>query len=90
MPDKQYTLLVPVDFNEQSLVALQQSYNLARLLQYDILLLYVQEEKDFLNSLFSSDQKKQIAEDINQKMEELAADVSRATTVKVSPIVKKR
>ncbi len=58
MPDKQYTLLVPVDFNEQSLVALQQSYNLARLLQYDILLLYVQEEKDFLNSLFSSDQKK--------------------------------
>lgn len=60
MPDKQYTLLVPVDFNEQSLVALQQSYNLARLLQYDILLLYVQEEKDFLNSLFSSDQKSKL------------------------------
>ena len=89
MPDKQYTLLVPVDFNEQSLVALQQSYNLARLLQYDIVLLYVQEEKDFLNSLFSSEQKQQISEDINRKMEELAADVARATAVKVSPIVKK-
>ncbi|MBZ0243919.1 MAG: universal stress protein, partial [Bacteroidales bacterium] len=88
MPDKPYTLLVPVDFNEQSLVALQQSYNLARLLQFDIVLLYVQEEKDFLNSLFSSEQKQQIAEDINKKMEELAADVSRATAVKVSPIVK--
>ena len=89
MPDKQYTLLVPVDFNEQSLVALQQSYNLARLLQYDIVLLYVQEEKDFLNSLFSSEQKQQISEDINRKMEELAADVARANAVKVSPIVKK-
>lgn len=89
MPDKQYTLLVPVDFNEQSLVALQQSYNLARLMQYNIVLLYVQEEKDFLNSLFSSEQKQQIAEDINLKMEELAADVARATAVKVSPIVKK-
>lgn len=89
MSDKQYTLLVPVDFNEQSLVALQQSYNLARLLQYDIVLLYVQEEKDFLNSLFSSEQKQQIAEDINRKLEEVAIEVSRATAVKVSPIVKR-
>ncbi|MBU1369073.1 MAG: universal stress protein [Bacteroidetes bacterium] len=89
MSDKQYSLLVPVDFNEQSLVALQQSYNLARLLQYEIVLLYVQEEKDFLNSLFSAEQKQQIAQDINQKLEQIASEVSRATAVRVSPLVKK-
>ncbi len=38
-------ILVPIDFSEQSLIALEQSYNLARLTMADITLLYVMDEE---------------------------------------------
>ncbi len=37
-------ILVPVDFSEQSLIALEQSYNLAQNSDSEIVLLYVVEE----------------------------------------------
>lgn len=89
MPEKAISLLIPVDFNEQSLVALEQSYNLARLLQTELVLLYVHEERDFINSLFSREQKQQISEDINHRLEEIASEVSRKTGLRVSPVVKR-
>ncbi|HOI32882.1 MAG: universal stress protein [Bacteroidales bacterium] len=89
MSEKANSLLIPVDFNEQSLIALEQSYNLARLFQTELVLLYVHEERDFINNLFSKEQKQQINEDINHRLEEIASEVSRKTGLRVSPVVKR-
>lgn len=89
MSEKAISLLIPVDFNEQSLIALEQSYNLARLLQTELVLLYVHEERDFLNSLFSGEQKQQITKDINHRLEEIASEVSKKTGLRVMPLVKR-
>ncbi len=89
MSEKAISLLIPVDFNEQSLIALEQSYNLARLLQTELVLLYVHEERDFLNSLFSGEQKQQITKDINHRLEEIASEVSKKTGLRVMPVVKR-
>lgn len=89
MSENAISLLIPVDFNEQSLIALEQSYNLARLLQTELVLLYVHEERDFLNSLFSGEQKQQITKDINHRLEEIASEVSKKTGLRVMPVVKR-
>jgi len=89
MTDINRSLLVPIDFNEQSMIALEQSYNLAKLLQYDIVLLYVHEEKDFINSLFSREDKDRQLNSINQKLEETAERVSRNSGCRVQPVVLK-
>ena len=43
MKTKQNKILVPIDFSEQSLIALKQSYNLAKIQDAEIVLLYVLE-----------------------------------------------
>ncbi len=45
-------ILIPVDFSEQSLIAISQSYNIARLYNSEITLLHVIDE-DFLVKLKS-------------------------------------
>ena len=53
-------ILVPIDFSEQSIIALGQSYNLARLHKAEITLLYVMEEDTSL--LFFKKSKSEDAE----------------------------
>jgi nucleotide-binding universal stress UspA family protein len=81
------SLLIPLDFNEQSMIALEQSYNMAKLLGYEIVLLYVLEEGDLFSGLLSSEQNQDVLMRINQKLEETAAEVSRKAGVKVTPIL---
>jgi nucleotide-binding universal stress UspA family protein len=81
------SLLIPLDFNEQSMIALEQSYNMAKLLGYEIVLLYVLEDSDLFNGFLSSEQNQDVIMRINQKLEETAAEVSRKAGVKVSPIL---
>lgn len=89
MNSKPDTLLVAVDFNDASLVAMKQSYNLARLLNFEIILLYVMEQQSFAGGLFTADQDKQLSAEINQKLENAAADISRNTGIKVTPLSRK-
>ncbi len=89
MTDKRLSLLVPIDFNEQSLIALEQSYNLAKLLRYDIILLYVLEERDFVSSLFSKEDNERALMSINKKLEETAEMVSRKSGCAVEALVLK-
>ena len=49
-------ILVPIDFSEQSLIALEQSYNLAREYHAEITLLNVIEEGGMLAKFFSNQQ----------------------------------
>jgi len=80
------TLLVPIDFNEQSMFAMERSYVLAPFLKVNIVLLYVYEESELSTSLMSSEE---IGNRITQKIDKLAATAASKSGVKVSSIVKK-
>lgn len=45
-------IIVPIDFSEQSLIALKQSYNLAKIQEAEIVLLYVFEELNPVMKVF--------------------------------------
>ncbi len=65
-------ILIPVDFNEVSLIAIEQSYNLARLLNLSLVLLYVHEEPNFIRGLFSDDEFKKRKDLILSRLDDLA------------------
>ncbi|MBI3502695.1 MAG: universal stress protein [Bacteroidetes bacterium] len=79
-------ILVPIDFSEQSLIALGQSYNLAREYNAEILLLYVIEESGFLNiatAKMISDMKK----DIQKKLDKLAEETQKKSNMHVDTMI---
>jgi nucleotide-binding universal stress UspA family protein len=80
-------ILVPTDFEPQSLIALEQSYNLARLLPAEIVLLYVYDPPAGLLSLFGSPDNEAILKKLEEKLAELAAGVALLTGLTVSSIV---
>lgn len=80
-------ILVPVDFEPQSLIALEQSYNLARLLPAEIVLLYVFDPPAGIKALFSSSYDEEIKKKLEEKLEELAVQVRTETGLTVSTIL---
>jgi nucleotide-binding universal stress UspA family protein len=76
-------ILIPIDFQKQSFLALEQSYNLARLLKAEIMLLYVHEQSGIFAGLFSNDQNNEMLSKIDEKLAELAgrASISSGLTV---------
>lgn len=84
-------ILVPVDFSEQSLIALKQSYNIARFNNSDITLLHVIDE-DFitkLKGLFTGndDHENRMREEIQVKLNELAAQVESESGLMVQVLI---
>ena len=82
-------IIVPIDFSEQSLIALEQSYNLAKEYHAEITLIYVIEEGSALFKFFSSQQHDDMKKTIQEKLDVLASDVSKKTGVKVNTLVAK-
>jgi nucleotide-binding universal stress UspA family protein len=82
-------ILIPVDFQNQSLLAIEQSYNLARLLKAEILLLYVHEQSGMFAGFFSSDQNNEILSKIDEKLAELAGRTALASGLKVNYRIEK-
>lgn len=80
-------ILVPVDFEPQSLIALEQSYNLARLLPAEIVLLYVYDPPAGLKSLFGSSHDEEIIKKLEEKLSELACAVRTEAGLQVSTIL---
>ncbi len=89
---EQNKILVPVDLSEQSLIALKQSYNLAKLTKSEILLIYVIDE-DFLKSLeniFAEDYYEDpVRDQIQTRLDKLANDVQQETGVTVNTTIRK-
>jgi nucleotide-binding universal stress UspA family protein len=82
------TILVPTDFSEQSLIALGQSYNLARYNEAEITLLYVMEEDTTL--LFFKKSKKQedeLKKQVKAKLESIAEEASRTSGIRVNTMI---
>jgi nucleotide-binding universal stress UspA family protein len=80
-------ILVPVDFEPQSLIALEQSYNLARLLPAEIVLLYVYDPPAGIRSLFGASYDEEILEKLDQRFNSLLARVRAETGLQVSTIL---
>lgn len=79
-------ILVPIDFSDQSLIALEQSFNLAREMKAEITLIYVIEDSGPLSKLFSTKDKKQeneIKKKIEDKLNKLAKEVEKKNKIKV-------
>jgi nucleotide-binding universal stress UspA family protein len=82
-------ILVPIDFSEQSIIALNQSYNLAREYNAEITLLYVIEDSGILAKLFSAEQHDSMRKDIQQRLDKLAADVEEKRKITVNTLIAK-
>jgi nucleotide-binding universal stress UspA family protein len=86
-------ILVAVDFEEQSLNALEHSYEFARLFDADLLLLYVLENMSILGKLRSPDDYvKNLISQAHEKFDELenlAQNASEKASIKVSALIEK-
>lgn len=80
-------ILVPVDFEPQSLIALEQSYNLARLLPAEIVLIYVYDPPAGIRSLFGASYDKEMLQKLEERLAELSANVQTETGLQVSTIL---
>lgn len=80
-------ILVPIDFSDQSVIALGQSYNLAREYNADITLLHVIEDGGAFGKIFSKQQDELLRKDIQAQLDELAAGVEKKTKRKVDTLI---
>lgn len=80
-------ILVPIDFSEQSVIALDQSYNLAKEYNAEITLLYVIEDSGMLAKLFSVEQHEDFRKDIQYQLDKLADDVNQKSKITVNTLI---
>ena len=83
-------ILVPIDFNQKSLIALEQATSVAKLLNHDIMLLYVHEESGIFSKLFSDSQGEDKAlETIQVKMDEIASEFNALSGISIKSMLAK-
>ena len=82
-------ILIPIDFQKQSLLALEQSYNLAHLLLAEIVLIYVHEQSGMFTGIFTSDQNNEMLSKVDEKLAELAGKASIASGIAISYRIEK-
>lgn len=81
-------ILIPIDFNEMSLIALKQSYNLARSLNLGLVLLYVQEDPNLFMSLFTADDFERQKAHLQKKIDDIAATAAAESGLPVIGMIK--
>ena len=81
-------ILVPIDFSEQSLIALGQSYNLARLSRAEIVLLHVIDDSMYL-PFFHKKEDKELEKKVESELKKLADETTKNVGVKVTWLIKK-
>jgi nucleotide-binding universal stress UspA family protein len=82
-------ILIPVDFEKQSLQAIEQSFSLAHTILAEITLLYVHEPSGIFSSIFSDDQKSEILILINERLAEIAGKAALSSGVTVNYRIEK-
>jgi nucleotide-binding universal stress UspA family protein len=79
-------ILVPIDFSEQSLIALSQSYNLAKKINAEVILLYVIEDVNPMVKMFVKGLD-EIKSAVSSNLKSLAEDKTKKTGLTISTIV---
>ncbi|MGC8864941.1 MAG: universal stress protein [Bacteroidales bacterium] len=87
MNRKSRIILVPVDFEKPSLIALEQTFNLARLLKLEIVILYVFEDTGVFSRLLGQDRSTEIIARISADLEALARQTEEKSGIKVTPLL---
>lgn len=82
-------ILVPIDFSEQSMIALEQSYNIAREYHAEITLLHVIEESGMLAKFFSKQQHDDVKKNVQIELDKLATEVEKKAKITVNTLVAK-
>jgi nucleotide-binding universal stress UspA family protein len=85
-PNKE-TILIPVDFSDQSMIALEQSYNIARYVNASIILLHVITGKLKMDD--DSDLNLYSLDNITDKMNQLSQDVTEESGLQCSFMIEK-
>lgn len=81
-------ILVPIDFSEQSYIALEQSFNLARLSGSQILLLHVLRDNKSFMDIFTKVEQSEFKKRISDRLINMADTASKKAGVPISGIVK--
>ena len=81
-------ILVPIGFSEQSIIALGQAFNLAKIKNSDVVLLSVIEEQSMIQSLFLDDNSDELKKKVKEKLE-LIAEYSLKYGIDVDTMVAK-
>jgi nucleotide-binding universal stress UspA family protein len=85
MSERKNKIIVPLDFHEQSMIALEQTRGIARFMKAEIIILYIIEATDIISSMFRKEvQEKKIYEEVKIRLEELAASTSEKFGLPVS------
>jgi nucleotide-binding universal stress UspA family protein len=87
MSQKAEKIVVPVDFGEQSMIALEQACHLAKMTNAEVTLVYVLEGASLLGRILSSQQDEAIRKEINDKLQELTENVEKTHGVKCEKVV---
>jgi nucleotide-binding universal stress UspA family protein len=82
-------ILVPIGFSEQSMIALGQAFNLAKIKKSEVVLLSVVEEQSMMQSLFLDDKSHELQLKVNQKLRAIGKEYSRDYGVNVESMVAK-
>ena len=82
-------ILVPIGFSDQSIVALGQAFNLAKIKNSDVVLLSVIEEQSMIHSLFLDDNSHKLQQKVKEKLEGIASEYSVKYGVDVDTMVAK-
>ena len=80
-------ILVPIGFSEQSMIALGQAFNLAKIKKSDVVLLSVIEQQSMIQSLFLDDKSNELKGKVKKKLEEIAIEYSTKYAVDVDTMV---
>ena len=83
-------ILIPVDFSDQAILALNQSYNLAKFYKAELTLLYVIDEGNTVNKIFNKPiDEEALKKQIEKKLGELGEGVSKKHNIKVNTLIAK-
>lgn len=82
-------ILVPIGFSKQSIVALGQAFNLARIKKSDVVLLSVIEEQSMIQSLFLDDNSHELQKKVKVKLDDFAKEYGDKYGVEVDTMVAK-
>lgn len=82
-------ILVPIDFYEQSMVALGQAVNLAKIKKSAIVLLSVIKEQSIMQTLFTDDTSDELKVKVKEKLDSIALEYSKKHGINVDAMVSK-
>ncbi|MBI3510850.1 MAG: universal stress protein [Bacteroidetes bacterium] len=80
-------IVVPVDFGEQSMIALHQGTRLAKMIGADLALLYVIESQGIFSRKSASAQDEEMKKEINGKLDELMDGIVKNEGIKCEKVV---